>query len=932
MEHTRWQILPEQASAFPVIGNLHFCDKKDLILPSQNGELETIAAYLSRNRLKYQQFLRQKSRHPATDIYAAFQPFNEAFKALFPFVDYIKNTLKPGDTVLNLWDRSGWTASMLAGWFPQQKIVTVWEGDKDILGYKGFDYWMSPERRPNHTVVFTDFLRPMPFESNCFSAIIGMDLLHRFNQPELISELNRIAKPTAPILFPHVHLSNSEPEPYFDRGCRQLHGMDYDFLFGHLEETTKRKGYVLSEPASFQWNQNSADTEKILVSEPNHSNYNACIAWLPADHQPVLKPWRGHEQPDWEESYLLQNPLLTIHPVNNRIEFNIKNYGELIEELLERHAVYEHHVKKSIGIHMSEAAVEMLYWAGLGKTLKEIIKITGLSREKVKTITTMFWKSDIAQTVPVDESGFRLQHLLGQQQYIPERKENNLNYFWKQMVAAHSSLPCVKTADEELSFEQSGELVTLIQKALLNEGLKKGDKILLCSDLHMETMLVFWAACSLGIILIPLSPKESSHRIGEYIRLVQPALAFVQPSLFECIETSGCKAIMIDLADEPAYNASQSFEHWLSNQAERDEEPESAEIGEDIAVILWTTGTTGNPKGIPLTHAQLIGTGRAMTETYHWKKTDRYYALGGLETMSGLRHATVASAEAGCCCILPGKNKNIYEHLKTILDEKVTILAANPVFFNTLRSATQGRENLLQLKHSIRLALCTGNQLTSDLKARWHQQTGLQLLNYYGLTETSGICIAEKPGFSNAEGQSIGLPVGCLIKIVDEQGNTVIQGMKGELCIYGRAVFSGYYKNETATAACLKDGWFHTRDIASQQEDGSIFLYGRISDIVKLPTGERVDLNALDEVMQVAAGVEDWAFCPIIENEKESIALYMVLQPDVKEEEVIISIRSLIGTIIGNYAMPAQFQVISQIPRGNHNKVIRTKLPDKHLN
>ena len=930
MAYSGWKINPEQASAYPYIGHLHFCDKKDLILPRQNPELESLTDYLSRNKYKYQRFLRQKSRNPSIDLYAVFQPFNEAFKALFPFVSYIKEKVKPGDSILNLWDRSGWTASMLSGWFPDQQIITVWEGDKDILGYKGFDYWMSPERRSNHQVVFTDFLRPMPFESNSISAIVGMDLLHRFNQPELITELNRIAWASAPILFPHVHLTNSEPEPYFDRGCRQLHGKEYDFLFGQLAKTTHRKGYVLSEPASFNWNQDSADREKLLISEPNHPNYNACIAWLPENDQAVLRPWRGHEQPEWEGYYLLQNPLLSIHPVNRQIEFNIKDYGPLIEELLERHAVYSCRIRQSIGKLATQRVVEILYWAGHGKTLREILTITGIPKPDIQEILQTLWDLELAQLVPVDESGFRLQSLLGQQKYIPERREQELGFFWKQAVGSYPDQDCMKMGNDILNYNQADELITLIQKALVHQGLKKGDRVLLCADLHPEILLVFWAASSLGIVLVPVSPREAMARLEEYIQFLKPGLAFVQPALHEAVQSAGCHSIMLDLINEPAYNAASSFENWLSDCPDT-VLPENINLtGDDIAVILWTTGSTGNPKGIPLTHGQLIRSGRCMTETYHWKKTDRYLAVGGLETMSGIRHATVASAETGTCCVIPEDN-NIYQYTKTILEEKITILSANPIFYRQLLVRARANENLFPANHPVRLAVCTGNTLPEELRTQWQEQTGIPLMNYYGLTETSGLCIAEPLGFSPSAEHSIGFPTDCLIKIIDESGNPVETGVKGELCIYGAGIFSGYFRNDEATAARLHHGWFHTSDLAIQNEDGSINLYSRLSDIVKLPTGERIEINALDEILDEISQLEDWAVCPLIEKEKESIAVFIVARQAENETELVALIKSVIRNQVGQYAIPHIIEIVNKIPRGNHNKILKKELLDNYL-
>jgi len=931
MEYAGWKLISDQYSSYPYVGHLHFGDKKDLLLPDRGPELIALGNYLSGNKHKYCQFLRRKARHPSLDIYACFQPFNEAFKALFPFVNYIGEQLKPGDTILNLWDRSGWTASMLAGWFPEQEIVTVWEGDKDILGYKGFNYWMSRERRQNHTVLFADFLRPLPIESNSVSAIIGMDLLHRFQQPELLAELHRIAKSSAAIVFPHVHLTNSEPDPFFERGMRQLHGKDYDFLFSQVSKSTGRSGFVLSEPVTFSWNDFSPEKKKILCSEPDHKDYNACVAWLPAGSQPYLQPWRGHEK-DWMNMYLLQNPLLAIDPVSQKIVINEKLYGPLIEELLERHSVYARRIQKSIGKKLDQDIIEVLYWAIQGLSLKNIMGKTNIKKSRIQEILETAWNLELAQAVPVDETGFRLQTLLGHQKYILEKKENDLKSFWQQAVHFYADETWVKTEEGALTYTQADELIVLLQKALLHEGLRKSDKILICGDLHPESMLIFWAAVSLGMIVVPISSKEASQRIQDYVNIIQPSIAFVDPSFFTSIHDSvSFKVIMTDQLSDPAYNSSFSFDLWLSSSCNYDAGLEINPEPDDIAVILWTTGSTDNPKGIPISHAQLIRSGRVMTETYQWKKTDRYFALGGLECMSSLRHATVAIAEVGACCIVPGWRNDINDQFQTIVKENVSIVTANPLFFMQLLSLTRRVPQNPRALGSIRLALSTGNKLSQELRIKWKKQTGTSILNYYGLTETTGICIAEPPGFESSDDGSIGSPIDCLVKIIDEKGRKVPTGVTGELCIYGAAVFGGYYQNEKASLNSLKNGWFHTKDLAFLKEDGSLCLCGRLSDIVKLPSGQRIELSAVEEVIRQIPELSDWTVCALCENEKESIAIFIVPAEMKSTEDLITSIKARVAESIGSYAIPTLIETVDHIPRGNHNKVLRKELLNNYF-
>ena len=924
-----YKAFPTQCASIPFFGHLYFGDKKDLILPNQQDDLEKVVEYLSSSRHKYQQFLRQKGRYPSLDIYACFQPFNEAFKAFYPFINLIKASVKDGDVIVNLWDRSGWTANFLAGLFPKQHIITVWEGDKDILGYRGFDYWMSPLRQTNQTVLFADFLRPLPIEDGIAAAVIGFDLLHRFHQPELLSDINRIAQPDAPVIFPHVHLTNNMPEPFFERGCRQLHGNDYQHLFDTLSNTTNRKGYIFSEPFLFNWNDKSLELKMKAQSEPAHTDYNACIAWLPKG-EIVLEAWRGHLEPGWEKMYLLQNPLLEINNSSKTIELNERSFDNTLISFLGRHLVYANRIKETIGSSVTTQVIEVLYWAKHGLPLCDIIQKTGVTKEEMIQMLQKFWDMDLAQAVPVNEAGFRLQTLLGQQQYILERSEDNLQAFWKQSVNFYGQQQWVQVAGEEgLTYDQADELIELLKKALTAQGLKKGDRLLLCTDLHTETLLLFWAAVSIGIVVIPISPKESPHRIKAFIDSLKPSFALVDPGLLDTFSGAGCNSvIMTDLIADPLYKEETSFQTWLELSMEKEVQVDVIDpLYNDVAVILWTTGSTGNPKGIPLTHQQLIRSGRLMTETYHWKKNDRYYALGGLEAMSGLRHATVSVAEAGACCVIPNKHETIFDHLDTIILEKISIITGNPVFFRQLLLSAKGKLN----NKSIRLALCTGNQLSAELRASWKKDTGIHMYNYYGLTETSGICIAEPLKSEIIHKDSIGIPIDSLIKIIDENGQTVENEQVGELCIYGEGVFNGYYENEEATNNALKDGWFYTKDMAIQHKDGTISLCGRISNMVKLPTGERVDISAIEETLVNLKQLKDWAVCVISKEEKEDIGVFFVPEDGTQLNEQPDIIKELIRNKIGHYAVPALIQSVNFIPRGNHNKVLHKQLIDQYF-
>ena len=511
--------------------------------------------------------------------------------------------------------------------------------------------------------------------------MIGFDLLHRFYQPDLLKEIYRVATPSAPLIFPHVHLTNNFPEPFFERGCRQLHGNDYAAMFQELESFSGREGYILSEPWAFRNNDAAAIEKKELVSTPAHADYNGCIAWLDPNTKPYLLPWRGHTF-NWETYYLLQNPFLSVNFTHHQIEWNRSLYGDQIDELLQRHRVYYDRITPSVGTHAPAQWSEILYWAKEGKTLAEIMQLTGIGQNDMQQFLDKCWHLDLAQALPVDEAGFRLQVLLGRQDYILERNEQQLHNFWKQAVKQNQDQLWIKTANEMLSYNQGDELIQLTQNALVSEGINTGDRLLLCTAMHYETLIIFWAAAGMGITVVPISVKESEESIQLYLQRFNPTIAFVDPGVYRIFSSCpGIKIIMTDRQEHPDFKQEYSFESLLSRHMESPlalfEQPDR----DDIAVILSTTGSTGNPKSVPLTHGQLIRSGRLMTETYQWGKKDNYFALGGLETMSGLRNATVCIAEAGAVCIVAETGKTIYEHMLQIQQERVTILSRQPPVF-----------------------------------------------------------------------------------------------------------------------------------------------------------------------------------------------------------------------------------------------------------
>lgn len=288
------------AHKFPVIDEINY------FLPLHQYESytkEQITKLKSNIDLeRYHTYINLKRMRNIKEPYALFQPFNESFQSLLGFIDILKKKLKPGDMILDTWCRTGFSGDFLAGVFPEQTVVSIWEGNNSVLGYQGFHYFFSSAKKhKNHIIVFHDCNKPLPFKDNTFDFIYGYDSLHRYKG--IVDESIRVCKNDGIINFAHVHLENSEPVPYFERGGMLVHGNVYQRKFDEILKDEERNGYILSETDVYLYS-----GEKNLTSDPNTSHYNGFI-WLSSRQWAKISDWCFEAQ---SSSCILTNPLMKL--------------------------------------------------------------------------------------------------------------------------------------------------------------------------------------------------------------------------------------------------------------------------------------------------------------------------------------------------------------------------------------------------------------------------------------------------------------------------------------------------------------------------------------------------------------------------------------------------------------------------------------------
>lgn len=506
---------------------------------------------------------------------------------------------------------------------------------------------------------------------------------------------------------------------------------------------------------------------------------------------------------------------------------------------------------------------------------------------------------------------------------------DTVSALFERAVSVNGSSPLIFFNDGSfLSYSEAGSLAFEIAGRLQGQGIGKGSYVVSSSEACAEAALVFWASMLTGAVFVPVDDDMQPEKLSRVLELIGPEIVFTGPELAGKSVLAGLKSVAYTSdAGATAKSGSQQFhEFFESGDAAFRPRPVASE---DAAVVLFTSGTTGEPKGIVLSHGALSGSGRLMAETYRWRASDRVLMTGDFHTMSGLRNPCVATLSSGASFIIAPKGERASAPACSELMYSLgaTVLCTVPAF---IAQFTKFREKVSAgFTRSLRFVMCTGTNLSSAVVEKFEESYGIPVLNYYGLTETAGFCIGVPPGMGQKFMGAVGVPHGCSLKIAAPDGEAG-EGASGELLISTENIMSGYFKDPEGTRRAVAGGWFRTGDLCRRWPDGSIELLGRVDDAFKDPRGELVHPCEIEKVIEGLPHVLEAAVCGFCEPDgRPSSAAFVVAMEESADENALAGeLRRQALAALGPYRTPAVFIFMDSLPRGTNGKVLRRKLTE----
>lgn len=352
---------------------------------------------------------------------------------------------------------------------------------------------------------------------------------------------------------------------------------------------------------------------------------------------------------------------------------------------------------------------------------------------------------------------------------------------------------------------------------------------------------------------------------------------------------------------------------------------------EDIAILQYTGGTTGIAKGASLTHRNLVAN---MMQSKYFMGVGLSEGVEVVISPLPLYHIYSFTIHCMVVMVLGGHNVLITDprNLNGLIEEVAKYPFTVFVGLNTLFASLASNEEFKKLDFSrLKLSLSGGMALQPATNERWQKLTGCQICEGYGMTEASPVISANPPLPNWVKTGTIGLPLpSTKCKIVDDNGNEVLLGERGELCIKGPQVMKGYWNKPEETAEVIdSNGWLHTGDIAIVREDGYLTIVDRKKDMIVV-SGFNVYPN---EVEDVAAQIEGVLYTAAIgipdEKSGEAVKLFIVLKPNVQMSAE--DVKNYMKDHLTGYKRPKHIEFRESIPMTNVGKVLRKDLRAEEL-
>jgi long-chain acyl-CoA synthetase len=473
----------------------------------------------------------------------------------------------------------------------------------------------------------------------------------------------------------------------------------------------------------------------------------------------------------------------------------------------------------------------------------------------------------------------------------------------------------IHLGDQTTSYGELDDQSARVAGLLAARGIAPGTPIGIMLPNVPEFASVYYGILRTGAVVVPMNPLLKAREIAYYLGDSGAPVIFAWHLTGSEVEIgakeAGAEAILVDPATFPDILATASPAPQVVDRA-----------AYDTAVVLYTSGTTGHPKGAELTHANLINNVEvSAADLFQLGPDDLIF--GGLPLFHAFGQTCTLNA-----AIMTGASLTVLPRfdaakaLGILADQRVTIFAGVPTMFSALLHVPDRSDYDVS---ALRLCISGGAAMPVEVLRQFEDAFDCIVLEGYGLSETSPVASFNHPGRERKPG-SIGTPIrGVEMRVVDASGAEVPQGEVGEIAIRGHNIMKGYLNKPEATAEAVSaDGWFRTGDIGRVDEDGYYYIVDRKKDLI-IRGGYNIYPREIEEVLYEHPEVAEAAVVGMPHPELgEEVGAAVALKPGatVTPDEL----RSYVKSQVAAYKYPRRVWIVDALPKGPTGKILKKEI------
>ncbi len=488
-------------------------------------------------------------------------------------------------------------------------------------------------------------------------------------------------------------------------------------------------------------------------------------------------------------------------------------------------------------------------------------------------------------------------------------------------TASHES---IVYHDRRITYGELKKQVNELANGLQSLGIQPGDRVLVALGNSPEFVISYYAVLRIKGIVVPINPAFTRNEIGNIVKDCLPSVVITNSnmaSVFKQLEQEGnqTKGIIVTNLDGNAKDGLISFDELKSK--DKSVFTSISFRRKDPAVIIYTSDNTGLPKGAVLTHHNIYSNAMTFAQMYKMSPQDRALMVSPVYHVAAQTCVMNNAMVSGSTLVIHDGWAGPEAVLETIDKEKITFFFGPPTMYSFLVGYPNPDKYDVS---SLRVAFSGGASLSPEIFKGFAEKYKVEIVEGYGLSETSPV-VTSNPMEGPKKLGSIGKPIpGIEVDIFDYEGREVPKGQVGEIVVRGPNVMAGYFNKEDDTRWAMRNGWFHTGDLAYMDEEGYLFIVDRKKDTI-IRGGVNINPREVEEVLSSHPCVYDTAVVGVPDAVMgEEIMTFVMLRED--EELKAEELQDYCRDNLAKYKIPRYIRFVENLPKTTSGKLMRKEI------